>query len=885
MMQHLLAESASRETALNAAQATPTAASHAPAIPGVVVVAFAGDRESQNHRESANSRHRLDVRYRQQQAQQDQDQISQREQHYMDQLPPQTSSPLVLKGSVRYSFATRTVEGCQSQSLSNGPVHPDNFNSTAAARSKLSSCSGGSSLSRDSKGNRATAASFSLGEGSAPSCNGVSDSACRKLCGIEIGSSGSSSSGSSDGSSGSTINCSSKTRRGNSRSSSDGHYKIPPSSSGSAANTPSLVFTKEPFDGASRSVSPRDITFGSNTSNGKSSSNRSCRDNSSSVSGDSEKKQHISLLSASDIAVLLRDYAAFVQRTQRQLQQLQKLVQQQQCLGSTRVGLCEQTSTGKSPYVRQQCQGEQQHQQQQLDEARVLRRFIAEGAVVCRSLHSRLCLLLADAPSTAVAAAGGELMLRKLRRDFAQQQQQYAQMLRLLSSAEEVLCEPAESADQHEVEATLTSTSNTSSSSFGGNLPGPSSAGGPARIVWHSGHQGSPCSLPVDCLHFEDPQRQRQTKSISWVSEGNHLGTASCGAVDSCLQHAERSLWPHGSTGALPPLLIGPSDARRSAADDSPQDDLWEPAALIEVHEDYEKQQIISERKQQLQQLQQVEHCVTVLRELQLHVASDVDKGSQRLNAVEEETEAAADHTAAGVGELAAAARSKTRWWGVQGGGAAALVGVSVGAVAGGPIGAAVGAIVGAVAGLSSGAALRGRHRERVNAAERSVRRRRAQRLKRSSVTLATGAMNTTQSTAGRVAAPRSPNQTSGARTQAGAISCMPPLWNFGRDFRSSSGAGPCDAPATTEGRYPRPPPKAAESRGGTTAPRCVPWVGGPAHYEGAGAEAKGVLQVGQSNRAAGRRRQRNHAGPRLVAVQTTLGATGVLPVFQFFPG
>ncbi|CDJ30637.1 uncharacterized protein EMH_0030570 [Eimeria mitis] len=911
MMQHLLAEGTSRETDLNAAHETSTAAPHAPAAPPVVVVSFQGASESQNPRDSTYPSQPFGFRYGQQQEQQDEKQIHHRDQRRKDQLPSQTSSPLVLKGRVRYSFATRTVDGYQTQSLRSGPAHPDSEHSTSTRSSNFSSCSGGVSASNNSTGSSATATSRSLGAASAPFPNSFGEDVSRKFNEVEAASSSNSGSsgarcsgsssaggGSSIGSNDSTINGGIKSSRDNNPTPSDGHYVIPLPSPGSAAASHSWAASKKPNEGDCRSISSRGTDISSSASNGKSGNNGSNVDNCSNERGDAERKQRIPLLSASDISLLLRDYAGFVQRTERQLQQLQKLVQQQQSrnfegdspeqqqqyLGSTWVGSCGQPLTNKSTSVRQQHHWQQQQHQQHLEEAKLLRRLIAEGAVVCHSLHSRLHSLLVDSPSSDVAAAGSELLLGKLRRDFVQQQQQYSRLVRLLSSAADLLCEPPEPSHQHDVAATASSASNTTSSNFGSNLSGPAPAGGPARIIWHRGHQGSPCSLPVDCLHFEDPQRRRETQSIIWGSESDHFGTSSVRTGNSSLQPAGGGVWPQDSTGALPPLFIGPSDTRTSAADGSLQDGLWEPAALIEVHEDYEKQQIITERKQQLHQLQQVEHCVTVLRELQLHVAADVERGNQRLHAVEEETEAAADHTASGVGELATAARSKTRWWGVQGGSAAALLGVSVGAVAGGPIGAAVGAIVGAVAGLSSGAALRARHRERINGAERSVRRRRAQRLKRSSLTPSTGGINTSQSTASGAANLGSRSQTSGASTQLGVINSRPPLWDFGGLLaHSSSGARPCGEPASMAGRHAS--SRSAESCGVASGPSAGSWVSEPVSQEGGGPEAEGPLQTGQRRLAAGRRRQR-HQRPnrRLSTVQTTVGATGRLPVFQFFP-
>ncbi|CDJ61671.1 hypothetical protein, conserved [Eimeria maxima] len=880
-MQHLSTETTSRETASNAAHSTSTAASHALAVPAALVVAEGSNCESQNAGEGTSHRQQFGLIDGKQQDQQEQKLTYQREQRCRDQPPPRTSGPLVLEGRVRYSFATRTVDSCQLQSLCSVQVQSDNINRTATSRSIYNGCSGGSGASTSSKGICSTAASCSL-RGSSVFDSGREGASWGLNC-EDTGSSDSSSSCNSNG--GGTVYGNGSSIKGSICSPDDGHHAIPASLQASSATGPPSVVVN-PREDAYRRVSCRSTDFSTSTSSGKS-SNICC---------DAEENRLIPLLSATDIALLLRDYAAFIHQTERQLQQLQKLVQQQQvakfgddrprqqqeCLGLGWPNSSGRPLTGTTAFVRQQRQCQRHQQQQQPEEAKRLRRCIAEGAVVCHSLHSRLCLLLVESSSTAVTAAGSELLLGKLRRDFVQQQQQYTRLLRLLSSAADALSEQHESVHQRETEAIASIVSNAGSTPPGETSGGSFDATGPARIIWHSGHQGSPCTLPVDCLHFEDPQIQRQRENSLWNCWGDHAYNSSGEAANSCLHQPDRSLWLQGFSGALPPLFIGPSDPRTSVVDGASHEDLWEPAALIEVHEDYEKQQIISERKQQLQQLQQVEHCVAVLRELQLHVTEDVDRGNQRLHTVEEETEAAADHTEAGVGELAAAARNKTRWWGVQGGGAAALLGVGVGAVAGGPIGAAVGAIVGAVAGLSSGAALRGRHRERVNAAERSVRRRRAQRVKRSLISSTPGGLSTIQGSASGAISLGCFNQTreAGARTGSGTSL----LWDPVGVPHYSSGARPCSAPGITSGRSNTCGPQAAGA--GPTGSSDRPTFGEAVHEEGIGTEAKGALQSGQPKLVAGRNRQRHQrASIRLAGVQGTLGATGILPVMHFSPG
>ncbi|OEH77871.1 hypothetical protein cyc_01590 [Cyclospora cayetanensis] len=404
-------------------------------------------------------------------------------------------------------------------------------------------------------------------------------------------------------------------------------------------------------------------------------------------------------------------------RTERQLQRLQRQVQQEE-LDATEYQheqqQRQQRMTGERSWKPSGAFDKTglmlQQQKLRLEEAQQLRRSVAEGVVVCQSLHARLSSLLLESPSTDGTAVGTDLLLAKLRRDFAQQQQQYSRLLRLVQSNAELLREPARAC-----------------------VDGLSKDDVPARITWHCNPLGSRYRLSVYGSHFEHPQRRKRTASILWSPERGSEEEAEK-ELDGCFSSSRNSggIWQHGCAQGLPPLLIGPPSAR-SAPRRSPERGLWEAAALVEVHEDYEKQQILTERKEQLKQLQQVERCVTALRELQLHVAADVGKSTELLHVAEEQTGAAADHTAAGVGELASAARGKSRWWGVQGGGAAALVGVSVGAIAGGPVGAAVGAVVGAVAGISSGAALRGRHRDRIDAVARSARCQRVQRLKRSS--------------------------------------------------------------------------------------------------------------------------------------------------------
>ncbi|KAL8430774.1 hypothetical protein Efla_004010 [Eimeria flavescens] len=658
------------------------------------------------------------------------------------------SKPLVLSGRLRYTFATRTAEDTQL------PLLRKAFGGGGISSSSSSGCiprktgeTGFEVLRPDSRPRSAEGRSTTP---QANSANGSSGTSTTK--GID-------SLGNSSACLGSSA-----------------HVALPPSE----------PYNDKGSNDSRRSSSSRN---GCNLSRGGDSSRSSDANSSSNNAGSSssavgsgstaktdksgsstqKKQQQLPPIVAPDIAVLLRDFATFVQRVERQLQQLQQLQhqhqaeavsertpqqqqqgQQQQHLGCPRAAPWGDRPLASSVQQIHRQQGEhpvllQHHQegQQQLqrENPRQLLRSISEGAVVCRSLHARLSSLLSDPAAAAVAPKAGSsaLLLAKLRRDFAQQQLQYSRLLRLLDASAEVLREASNATQQQQPSGVSESSSSrrgrsAEAEAAAASAPtapaGPLSDGdwAPARIVWHSHSSAcgniisgsSPGGFKFDAFHFCYPRPRRQTDSILWAADG------------------ERGISQPGCVVGLPRLLIGPS--RPSAAGlvggplDAPED-VWEPAALLEVDENYEKQQILNERKEQLQQLRQVERCVSVLREMQLHVAEDVSRGEQLLCVVEEDTEAAADHTAAGAGELAAAARSKSRWWGVQGGGAAALLGVSIGAVAGGPIGAAVGAVVGAVAGVSSGAALRVRHRERVSAIEKTVRRRRTQRrLKRSSV-------------------------------------------------------------------------------------------------------------------------------------------------------
>ncbi|KAL8452381.1 hypothetical protein Emed_001386 [Eimeria media] len=675
----------------------------------------------------------------------------QQQQQQQQQQQRGSTKPLVLNGRVRYTFATRTAEETQPRSA---PSNDGRDTSTVSSSSSSVRGTGAVNETVCVDGNTAVIPGFDKRPKGSSSVSEDNKGDTRGL--VSSGSTGSKRIASPDSSS-----C-------GSRSSAGGVLR--PTESNQARD---VEGSKSSSSGARQESTVPDSRDVSSSSDAKSNSAVE------SSSGGSKQKQQLPPLVAPDIALLIRDFATFVQRVERQLQQLQHL-QQQHHFDDVGEGEQQQQQEQKGPQQQfgwsqtapwggqslpsgdrlrqQQLQEREQHQVQQQQrwlrqqlqqrqDCRQLLRSVSEGAVVCRSLHARLSSLLLEpaAAANSTNAGGSELLLAKLRRDFSQQEQQYTRLLRLLDSFAEVLQEASKTPERRQVGEALSKTSSSSrkgsSSEAAVGVASESAAKpftkkrGPARIVWHTTSSSSsrsisgsfPRGIEFDFSHFCYPRAQRPADSILWSPEG------------------ERGLMDLGGVVGLPRLLIGPSFSsadglpqRRASSGELSEKDLWEPAALLEVDEDYEKRQILSERKEQLQQLREVERCVSVLREMQLHVAENVSRGEELLCAAEEQTEAAADHTAAGAGELAAAARSRSRWWGVKGGGAAALLGVSLGAVAGGPIGAAVGAVVGAVAGVSSGAALRFRHRERVTAIERSVRRRRAQhRLKRSLVAAA----------------------------------------------------------------------------------------------------------------------------------------------------
>ncbi|XP_026190753.1 uncharacterized protein LOC34618572 [Cyclospora cayetanensis] len=578
---------------------------------------------------------------------------------------------------------------------------------------------------------------------------------------------------------------------------------------------------------------------------------------SSSSAGCGAKKPQVPPLSAPDIALLLRDYASFVQRTERQLQRLQRQVQQEE-LDATEYQheqqQRQQRMTGERSWKPSGAFDKTglmlQQQKLRLEEAQQLRRSVAEGVVVCQSLHARLSSLLLESPSTDGTAVGTDLLLAKLRRDFAQQQQQYSRLLRLVQSNAELLREPARA------------------------LKPPEEA---------EAARSSRYRLSVYGSHFEHPQRRKRTASILWSPERGSEEEAEK-ELDGCFSSSRNSggIWQHGCAQGLPPLLIGPPSAR-SAPRRSPERGLWEAAALVEVHEDYEKQQILTERKEQLKQLQQVERCVTALRELQLHVAADVGKSTELLHVAEEQTGAAADHTAAGVGELASAARGKSRWWGVQGGGAAALVGVSVGAIAGGPVGAAVGAVVGAVAGISSGAALRGRHRDRIDAVARSARCQRVQRLKRSSEVTRMGV------SAGGVASAFTSSgnglHVPGIQPRT-AVCSSRPLYDIKRTTEGSSMLETSGATAEGRRHITADSAKRSTARGADTAR--------PTHGRAVGSNEKGEEHQDESREASRQASsKRNSASSRSnrrgddaqpASLRVSIGIPGLQPVIPFHP-
>ncbi|KAL8275104.1 hypothetical protein Esti_000983 [Eimeria stiedai] len=669
----------------------------------------------------------------------------------------ESSRPLVLNGRVRYTFATRTAEETEQRSAPSSGSRDIASSSSSSSRVKdvgaaneTGALDGDTTVVPDFNSCLKAGCSVVWRNNGGDTCDLASSAAGSK----RIASPGSSSCGS---------RCSAPGVLRPAESNQAKDFLGSNSSSGSGAHHESRVPDNRDASSSIGSKSPSEV---------------------SSSNGSSRQKQQLPPVVAPDIAVLIRDFATFVQRVERQLQQLQQLQQQQfvgegegeqqqeelkaaqqQLRWSQAAPWGDQSLASGGRLRQQQMQEQEQHQMlqqqqwlrqhlQQREDCGQLLRSVSQGAVVCRSLHARLSSLLLEpaAAAAAVNVGGNELLLAKLRRDFSQQQQQYTRLLRLLDSFAEVLHEASKTTQQRQVGEAVGTTSSSSrkgSSSEAaaavaseplGKARPPAKKGAPARILWHNSSSSGirrtsgsfPRGIEFDFTHFCYPRTDRRIDSILWTPD------------------RERFLIDSGGVVGLPRLLIGPSLSsgglpaadtpfeRRTSGGGFSQEARWEPAALLEVDEDYEKRQILNERKEQLQQLRQVELCVSVLREMQLHAAENVIRGEELLCAAEEQTEAAADHTAAGAVELAAAARSRSRWWGVKGGGAAALLGVSLGAVAGGPIGAAVGAVVGAVAGVSSGAALRVRHRERVTALERSVRRRRAQhRLKRSSVAAA----------------------------------------------------------------------------------------------------------------------------------------------------
>ncbi|KAL8455685.1 hypothetical protein Emag_000507 [Eimeria magna] len=659
-----------------------------------------------------------------------------------------SSKPLVLNGRVRYTFATRTAE----ETLPHSAPYSDSRDIATVSSSTRSVRDVGAANESGFVGGNTTVIP-GLDNQSKGSSSDLSRDSAGDTCDLD-----SSGTGSKRIASPGSGSCGSRSSAGGGLRPPDPHQ---------AKN---IKGSKSDCSGVRQESRLPDSPDVSSSSDSK--SNSAIR----SSSGGSRQKQQLPPLVAPDIALLIRDFATFVQRVERQLQQLQHLQQQQQFDDAGEGEQQQQEQKGPQQQFRwsqtapwanqppanggrlrqQHLQEQEQHQVlqqqrwlrqqlQQQQDCRLLLRSVSEGAVVCRSLHARLSSLLLE-PATAAGAAnagGSELLLAKLRRDFSQQEQQYTRLVRLLDSFAEALQEASKTSEQRQIREAVRKTS--SGSRTGSSCEAAAAVASeqaakaltkrrsPARIVWHSSSSSSSSmsgsfsrGIEFDFSHFCYPRAQRQPDSILWSPVG------------------ERDLMESRGVVGLPRLLIGPSPSsldrlsQRRASSGELSQDLWEPAALLEVDEDYEKRQILNERKEQLQQLREVERCVSVLREMQVHVAENVTRGEELLCAAEEQTEAAADHTAAGAGELAAAARSKSRWWGVKGGGAAALLGVGLGAVAGGPIGAAVGAVVGAVAGVSSGAALRVRHRERVTAIERSVRRRRTQhRLKRSSVAAA----------------------------------------------------------------------------------------------------------------------------------------------------
>ncbi|CDJ41864.1 hypothetical protein, conserved [Eimeria tenella] len=872
-MQYVIAESTVTGTALSALSATPAAATCSPASTTAVAITVDRTEAAEHSTDTTELTQKPASEYLQHREQQN-GQCQQHDQSQQQQRPE--TGPLVLRGRVHYAFATRTagesdLQGVKNESSSMRKYMPNansylsihsNYGCSSSSRNDSSdagSCSILDRISKSSPNDGKTEITSKKGGCVGGTARGSGDG------GSHTGSS--SSKGCSDGCNDRSKYISNAAINSGDGGESDKTSTVPASST---TGSHSAFVSNELGRNPRESRSPGNANTRSSSSNGNS------------IKGETKGQADIPTLPTSDIALLLRDYAAFVQRTERQLKELLKLAQQQE---GSREGDKPQQRQQKQPSfayagswaesfgdgkvsVQQQAQRQQKREQQQLHESGNLRQLITEGAVVCHSLHARLCSLLLNSPAS---AAGDELLLAKLRRDFEQQQQQYSRLLQLLNAATDLLHNISVGAPQTKISDCNSSRLRTEAplADAGRNSTGSLPSGAPARIVWHGSHQGSPCSLPIDLYHFEAHGRRRQTESILWDPEGGQVANPSVSANSCGLQDVESRVWPHNCAGNLPPLFIGPRDAQRNTANGFPSDVLCQPSSLMEVHEDYETQQIISERKEQLQQLQHVERCVAVLQDLQLHAAADVERGSHLLHAAEEEVEAAAEHTAMGVGELAGAARNKTRWWGVQGGGAAALVGVSVGAVAGGPIGAAVGAIVGAVAGISSGAALRGRHQERMNTIERSARRRRAQRAKRfTGCGVPARNTSTGQSTASGFIAPGAPHQALEAHPRL-SVGSRRPLAFSGRDPHATVGSS-----YSLQGR-------AVVSEGSRSRPG--PFVREPAElYVGQAGMTERVQE--NHSRCRGRRRRPQRTNPLFATLGTTLGVSGLLPTAHFHP-
>ncbi|CDJ69546.1 hypothetical protein, conserved [Eimeria necatrix] len=871
-MQYVIAESTVTGTALSALSATPAAATCSPASTSAVATTVDRTEAAEHSTDTTELTQKPASEYLQQRDQQN----GHCQQHAQSQQRPGTG-PLVLRGRVHYAFATRTagesdLQGVKNESSSMRKYMPSaisclsihsNYGCSSSSRndgSDAGSCSILGRISKSSPNDGNTEITGTNGSCSGGTARGIVDG------GSHSGSS--SSKGCSDGSN-DRSKCISNAAINSGDGGEDDKTSTLPASSTTGSH--SAFVSNELGRSPRESRSPGNANTRSSSSNGNS------------MKGETKGNADKPTLPTSDIALLLRDYATFVQRTERQLKELLKLEQQQE---GSREGDGPQQRQQKQPSfayagswaesfgdgrvsVQQQAQ-RQQKREQQLYETGNLRQLITEGAVVCHSLHARLCSLLLNSPA---GAAGDELLLSKLRRDFEQQQQQYSRLLRLLNACADLLRKTSVVSPQAKISDCNSNSLRTGAplAGAGRNSAGSLPDGAPARIVWHGSHQGSPCSLPIDLYHFEAHGRRRQTEGILWDPEGGQVASPSVGSNSCGVQDVESRVWPHSCAGNLPPLFIGPRDAQRDTANGFPSDVFCQRSSLMEVHEDYETQQIISERKEQLQQLQHVERCVAVLRDLQLHAAADVERGSHLLHAAEEEVEAAAEHTAVGVGELAGAARNKTRWWGVQGGGAAALVGVSVGAVAGGPIGAAVGAIVGAVAGISSGAALRGRHQERMNAIERSTRRRRAQRAKRfTGCGVPARNTSTGQSTGSGFITSGAPHQ---------ALEAHPRLSVGSRRPLALSERAPHATLGSSSSLQGRP----VVSEGSRSRPGGGPFVSQPAELCVGQAETTERVQESHSRCRGGRRRPQR-TNPLFATLGTTLGVSGLLPIAHFHP-